>query len=246
MNNNEWILFNTIAYKIVSMEPFDTMRLEMMKQLKNLIDFDASSFYIVSSKQENSLEAPVGIAYPKEDMLDYIHRIKQFDYSDALTFSGKNMVYRESDLIAEEARVQSRYYREVYAKMGWHFSLHLNISYREQLLGVVSFFRKKGKPDFVYEDIFILDMLKDYLAHRLYQEWKKKKRKKLGVAECSQKYGLSPREATVLQYLLTEETIEQAAEELHISIHTFRRHISNIYKKIGINSRVQLFDICQK
>lgn len=48
---------------------------------------------------------------------------------------------------------------------------------QHQLSGTVSgsyvFFREKGKKDFEYEDLFVLDVLKEHLALRLYKEQEK-------------------------------------------------------------------------
>ena len=43
---------------------------------------------------------------------------------------------------------------------------------KKEFVGVVTFYRTIGKDDFIYDDIFILDLLKDHLAFRLYQQKK--------------------------------------------------------------------------
>ena len=52
---------------------------------------------------------------------------------------------------------------------------------------------------------------------------------------------LTPREKEVAALLLNGKDAKQIAGELKISIHTANFHIKNLYKKLGINSRSELF-----
>ena len=241
LKNNEWMILNAIIYKIYSMDDIDEMRMQIMKQLRYLIDFDSSSFYLAAGR-ENELERPVGIGYSVEDMKDYINEFKNMDYSKGLMLTGNNISYRESDLLPEEVRVKTQYYKAVYDKHGWHFSLHLNISYQEQFLGVMSFFREKGKKDFEYEDLFVLDVLKEHLALRLYKEQEKAEQRKMTVEECASYYGLSTREQEVLGQLMHDGSSEEIASDLGISVSTLRKHCHHIYRKLGISQRIQLYE----
>jgi LuxR family maltose regulon positive regulatory protein len=50
---------------------------------------------------------------------------------------------------------------------------------------------------------------------------------------------LSKRELEVLQRLLSELTVPEIAEELHIAVSTLRTHIKNIYSKLAVHSRFE-------
>ena len=52
---------------------------------------------------------------------------------------------------------------------------------------------------------------------------------------------LTPREKEVAALLLNGKDAKQIAGELEISVHTANFHIRNLYKKLGINSRAELF-----
>jgi len=52
---------------------------------------------------------------------------------------------------------------------------------------------------------------------------------------------LSKRELEVFAQLLTDKTQAQIADELFITHSSVHFHCKNIYKKLGINSRRQLF-----
>lgn len=245
ITNSDWIVLNAITYKIQSISDPDEMRMALMTELGHLIDYDAASFYIVSVNDENELCSPLGINYSTEGMQDYVHKYKNIDYSKGLMSAGKNIAYRESKLIPEEVRINTEYYKKVYNVHGWHYSLHLNISYKEHFLGVLSFFRKKGRDDFLQEHEFILDMIKDHLAYRLEQDYIHRKSKKLALQQCIADYGLSKKEGQVLGLLIHDNSSDEIAESLNISVSTLRKHCNHIYNKLGISQRIQLYDLIE-
>ena len=49
---------------------------------------------------------------------------------------------------------------------------------------------------------------------------------------------LSDRELTVLRYLSSKLDATEIADSLYISVNTVRSHIKAIYRKLGVNSRV--------
>jgi DNA-binding CsgD family transcriptional regulator len=51
---------------------------------------------------------------------------------------------------------------------------------------------------------------------------------------------LTPRERDVLTLLLTDIAPKQIAHELKISTSTFNYHSTNLYRKLGVNSRIEL------
>lgn len=241
IKNSDWIILNSIIYKMYSTDNLSEMQSNLLAQLKELIDFDSAAFFLSSADNPHQLTKPVGYNYPEDQLNEYIRNQKRFDYSEGIVFTDKNMVYRSSDLVPEKIRTSTEYYKKIYIKNNWHYSLHLNISYNDIFLGTISFFRKKGKEDFTYDDMFVLETIKDHLALCLYRG-QNNTISPLSIKECAEKYGLSRREMCVLKRLVTEKTAQEISEELVITTNTLRKHISNIYKKMGISSRIQLFD----
>lgn len=109
-------------------------------------------------------------------------------------------------------------------------------------MGVLSFFRTKGKPDFEYDDIFVLDMIKDHLAFRVYDEYERMSNGIMSIKECAEKYNLSAREEEVLEALMSAKALDEIAGELDIAVNTLKKHINSIYAKTGFLSRMELHD----
>lgn len=64
--------------------------------------------------------------------------------------------------------------------------------------------------------------------------------------ELRNKIGISERELDVIKLLLKGYSYQKIADELIISISTVRTHVTSIYKKAGINSRYELYNIINK
>ena len=58
--------------------------------------------------------------------------------------------------------------------------------------------------------------------------------------------GLTPREQEILSLLLDGLLIKECADRLDISVDTVKFHTKNIYRKLGINSRSQLYSAVKK
>ena len=238
---NDWLILNSIIYKIYTTEDFEEMRRTVLEQLKMMLDFDCADFYLSKDDGSDGLESPV--LYNCEGMS--AEKYDKLDYSRGIMYSGKSMVYKESDIISDEKRRETEYYRRVYIPNGWHYSLQMILGRSKSFLGVVTLYRNIGKDDFTYDDIFLLDMLKDHLAYRLYEERKKRLSggSRLSVKDAVKLYMLTKREETVLELIAGGSENQKICEDLVISPNTLRKHILNIYRKLNVRNRIQLLNM---
>ena len=243
MGNNDWIVLNHIIYQIHSLEDLTRMRELLMEQLHILMDYDSADFWLSSPDGLNKLVEPVfhNESPNIEDI--YMDNLYALDYAKGLLLSGKNMIYRESDMIPDDQRVNTEFYKKYFEPAGWHHGLNLILGYRQKFLGVLAFYRDKGKPNFQYEDTFILEMLKDHLEYRIHKNWVEESQgeEKIRVAECTRRYGLTRREETILEHLLQSEDNDVICKQLYITNNTLKKHILNLYQKMEVSSRMQLF-----
>ena len=239
METNDWIMLNNIIYKIYTTECFNDMRYEVLDQLKMLLDFDSADFYMASREEGKLLCNPV--TYNCD--VDLSEMYEDLDYSRGIVASGKMLIYRETDIISDEARMQTDYYKKVYKPNNWHYALQIVIARHKKFLGAITFYRTIGKENFHYDDIFVLDMLKDHLSYRLYRDRQLRlyEPHKYTIVEATREFGLTGREEMVLQCIMEGKDKEEICEELSISINTFKKHSLNIYRKLQVNNRVQLF-----
>lgn len=244
LETNDWIILNNIIYKIYTTENFDEMRLDLLEQLKMVIDYDSADFFLASKEEGHLLSHP--ITYNCD--MDLSEMYEDLDYSRGIMVSGKTLIYRETDIMSDEVRVETDYYKKVYKPNNWHYALQIIIARHKKFLGTITFYRTIGKENFHYDDIFMLDMLKDHLAYRLekYTLGLETSVEKITISEAIIKYELSKREATVLKELMQGKDNTVICEELFITINTLKKHILNIYRKMGIKNRVQLFKMVKE
>ncbi len=63
---------------------------------------------------------------------------------------------------------------------------------------------------------------------------------KADLSLLEERYGISPREREIVSLVITGRSNREIVRELFISEETVKKHIYNIYKKMGVRSRVQL------
>lgn len=244
LETNDWIILNNIIYKIHTTDNLDEMRSELLEQLKIVIDYDSADFFLASKDEGSLLVSPV--TYNCDMDLSEVY--ENFDYGSGIMKSGKSLIYRETDILSDEDRVESEYYKRVYKPNNWHYALHFIIAKHQKFLGTITFYRTIGKENFQYDDIFVLDMLKDHLAYRIEKHILgiDTSVEKLTISESIEKYELSKREAAVLKELMTGKDNNLICEELFITTNTLKKHILNIYRKMGIKNRIQLFKMVKE
>lgn len=239
LETNDWIVLNNIIYKIYTTDDFDEMRNELLERLKMVIDYDSADFFLASKTEGRLLCNPITYNCDQNHAEIY----EKLDKSRGIISSGKTLICRETDIISDEERVETSYYKQVYKPNNWHYALQITIARNKRFLGVITFYRTIGKENFRYDDIFILDMLKDHLAYRLekHAQGIETVSEKLSISEAASKFGLSKRESTVLRELMLGKDNSVVCDELFITTNTLKKHILNIYRKLGIKNRVQLF-----
>ena len=58
-------------------------------------------------------------------------------------------------------------------------------------------------------------------------------------------FDISKREVEIIELILEGLSNKEIADRLHISLHTVKNHVYNIYGKLNINSRYMLFSIME-
>lgn len=244
LETNDWMLLNSMVYKIYTTEQLHVMRNQFLEQLKMIIDFDSADFFLAARDGKNKLENPVFFNCEEDLSEEY----DDIDYSRGILYGGKTLIYRETDIISDDTRVESEYYKKVYRPNKWHYSLQMVLARNKEFVGVVTLYRTIGKDDFAYDDIFVLDVLKDHLAYRLYKYKKNGDllEEKLTVSDAVDKYELTRREHAVLKLLMAGAGNKEICGEFSISENTLKKHILNLYRKLGIKNRVQLFKMIKE
>jgi len=244
---NDWISINNIVYKINDIEDCDEMRKAFLKSLQAIIGFDRASFYLSDKTGEHVLCCPVGINFTDEQLNSYLEKYEKLDYSRWVILCTQSKVSKETDLFPANEREYSPYYQQAYLPMDIHFSILIALSHNGLFLGSVALYRSKKNEDFSERDIALLDILKDHLALRLFHDYKNQlphtavaPRDDSRYMMHLKEYNLTDRESEVLELLNEGVSTINICEKLYIAPTTLKKHVSNIYRKLGISNRMEL------
>lgn len=242
---NDWLTLNSIIYNIYTTEEPAEMRRHFIEQMKMMIDFDSADFYLADCSDEQlRLTSPVCFNCDTAGVISE----ELPSYCSDIIRSGRSIVYKDSDVCSDDIRQASLYYQKLYRANSWHHSMTMIIGRDGVFLGKITFYRTIGKDNFLYDDIFIADLLKEHLAYRLSRDKLSAANDsgKLTITQASEKYELTNRETDILQHLMAGLDNDEICSELCISVNTLKKHILNIYRKLDINNRIQLFKMIRE
>ncbi len=243
LETNDWIVLNDIIYLIYSTKDTEEMQRLFLERIRKEISYDAADFFLADCEDQNKLSQGVTVGMRSDSALKY----DELDYNRDIRCSGRSMVYRSSDTIPDERRINTPYYDKVYRANDLHYSLQMMIGYEGRFLGLITLYRKKSGGDFDYYDIFTLDVLKDHISLSISKRFSAEKLSEVfDVDGFVLKYSLTKREAEVLRHIIRRQDNVSISKELVISMNTLKKHERNIYKKCGVKSRMQLFKLLSR
>lgn len=253
LTTNEWIMINDIIYRINSADDHREIQEIFLKNINLIIPSIATCFFLADNSGDGFLSQPVPHGrLTLEDLDEYLENGQDIDYLKDIMISGRCMVYKETDFMKEDFRVKTDYYKKYYKPKGFHYCVQLILSHEDIFLGVVSLYNPYKYGDYTDRDLFILEILKSHLALSLYKSYyinilsKNKIRlslKSQNIQNLSNKYNLTRRESEVLKFIIENYTNAEISNKLFISINTLKKHLANIYSKMEISNRTQLFKI---
>jgi DNA-binding CsgD family transcriptional regulator len=250
MQNNEFLLINDIIYKIHTLEDFDQMRETFLSFLSVLIPNQESSIFLADQTGSGHLICDP-IIYPPDKIgaeKNYL-KYENLDYTRWVMMSHRCMIFRESDLMSDEERSKTDFFKNLMEPYDLFYSLQLVLVYHEVFLGVVTLYRSKGAGDFTDEEVFILDSLKEHLNYRFYQYYmttaSTPPTSSPNPTSLLETYNLTKRELEILLLILNGEGNDTISETLCISPHTLKKHLQNIYRKLNVTTKWELLQFRQ-
>lgn len=251
IEKNHVNLMSHIIYVIYNTSDFDDMRREVLELIKYAVPYDNANFFLVKKQSCGKLilsdlvnvntlsNSDSDIA----NILDrYMQECSEIDSTHWLVQSKKSIAYRTTDLYSEDTLESTDYYKKMFLPYNVHYGAQMVLSHDNVSLGLLTLFRSKEKPNFSDTEIFFLDNLRDHLAIRLSQHaCTTAPTSGDNISSLVCKYNLTRRETEILTVLFEGKCNDEIAKELHISENTLRRHIYNMYTKMNIKSRWELY-----
>lgn len=247
----DWRFILDAVLRINSMRSVEFMEREVLECLQVLIPCTQLTFFVAEQGEDNSplsltYKRPVVVGQPARFMDKFLDEDFNRDpYFRGMAHSSKTETFRDTDLMPEEYRVNSRIYQEIYAPQGIHYALRSYLVHNGKPVGNISLFNSKEAGDFGYRSTYVLDLLSPHVARKLGELLENEKKCKADeedpVCDKMAKYALTPREQEIVLSILSGEDDKDIASKLCISHSTFKKHLYNVYRKLDVSNRVQLY-----
>ena len=248
LNQAQWERVNDIIASIHSTKNTTAMRTAFLQKLMGVIHFDFSDFNI--GKMRNAanpcLVDPVVVSkfdrkFEEEFTYQYESTYAPMDYVNWLFLSSESLVYRESDLVNEEVRKKSPFYLNYLKAFDLVNIAGIVIASGGQFIGAVTLYKTEKNGDFSDADIYVLKQILPHLQARFESEEEKMRKNEQSISYLlKNQYSLTNREIEIIGYIYNGLTNNAIAGQLGIAPNTVKKHIYNLFYKLGINSRVQL------
>lgn len=248
----EWLAINTLVEKLHQYQENQGARTYFLLAVKPLITYD---FGVIDlSKLKNGkfvcLHDPIinsifDKRFEEEFIALHDQTFCRMSYTRWIHHEKKPLVYNETDILNQQIREKSQYYNEYLKPGGLVFSCGCNLVHNELNLGAVTFYRKREQQDFTSRDLYILELLQPHLITKISQCVELEQDSDPRHA-FSSKHDLTNREMEIIELVYKGLGNQDIGNRLHISVHTVKKHLNNIFCKLGIKSRSQLNHLLNK
>ena len=245
MDKNSFLIINDIIYELYNCKSMEELQKNFLRRLKLLIPYSYASILLTDKQDTEKIRLTSPICYPEsfvEAENEYL-KLADEDHLLWILHSRESTLIRESDLIGEERRLNTPLYLHCYRKYNIYDSLQFTIVHQQNLLGVLSLFRTKIDGEFSDEDMFYLRSLGMHLNAVLYKittDSENKVSKRASIEGLQKQYGLTVREAQILELIFQFQNNEEIVEKLAIKENTLQKHMQNIIRKMNASSKWDL------
>ena len=247
--DQDWQYALNTIYRINSATEVRDMQRDALECIRLSIPFSQGMFHIYKREEGQAvlLDKPMVVGeeprYFEEFNEKYAH--DAFFAKGALAL--RTEVTRDTDQLPDELRMQTPWYKEIYAKQGIHYALRSMLSFERELIGSIDLFRPKGDGDFSDKDVKLLTVLSPHITQKLAFMTGLVKQRPADKGNLAKKlvalYGLTPRECEVVDAIIEGMNGNEISNELCISKSTLKKHVHNAYRKIDVKNRRELYSM---
>lgn len=227
--------FLELAHGAAGEEPFPG---EVLQSLSSLVQCDEVTF----TELDRVRKELIAVVYYREDEPprgadgETMWRLMDQHPLCTRTAAGNSGAVKISDFLTSRAFRNSEIYHEWFVPWETEHELEIGLPSPPWHTKTFSFTRSTDWPDFKERDRSLLNVLQPHLVH-LYRNAKLRQRLFDEDDDAATAAGLTAREREVLALVRKGKTNAEIARELWIAPGTVRKHLENVYEKLGVGSR---------
>ncbi len=188
----------------------------------------------------------INFLYPKTmQSHPFSKRIEKFRLSQKIAFNKfpKSRALKISDMLTQSQFHRLALYNEYYKKLDTKYQMVLPLLYDRNLLSGFAF--NRDRRDFTENERLILNLLAPHLIQAYQNAEAASNARQKAVVSINprlnlsgiESFGLTPREAEVLQWLAKGKQNKEIASICAININTVKKHLEAIYRKLNVENR---------
>lgn len=247
LSQEQWKTMNDIILSIYSENDINKLRKDFLIAINSIIPHDRSFFDLGYKKNTKVIFFdPVSYNMEQEFLQSYYNDYESVDIMYWFFSQNQNDVYRESDYVTSAMRDTSLFYREWLIPQDLKCSMGSRVAYGDLLYGSVNLWRTIEHGDFTDEELYILSILNKHLSLHFYNKYPN------GIMKNNENdytdtfvnlYHLTDRESEIINLIYQGMPIKEISQNLFISENTVKKHTHNIFSKMSISNRSQLFKL---
>lgn len=244
MEANVIMNLNNIIYRIYDADDLFALKKNVLNDIRMLIPCSYASILVANPLPDGPIL--IDPCCVPEQFLTAEERYIEMEDMDHLLWtihSDQPVVICESRTVSDEKRLASPIYRNCYRKYDIYDTLQLNIVHEKVFMGVLTLYHTVKEGTFSEEDTLCMELLSPHLGKMFYlkSDFGRGKKESSGNLESlREQYSLTKRETEILSMIFQNMPDDVIAEKIHISPHTLKKHVQNIYHKLGISARWEL------
>ncbi len=251
LKETEWLTVNNVLLELYDISDIKVFADRVLRIFRMLIPYSKGYFIVFDEKGQICREYSSFLEMDEKIYDAYLDSYYEKDYMKyVFDISVHTITYRDTDIMGDDIRQQTDFYREFLKPNNIPYGAGIVLRRKGKIIGIVNYFRNRAMGDFSDKDMFLLDVLKNHLAHMLMRLMKKEEDVALDKEKILQRlvgeYGLSIREEEILGGLLEGLSNAELAERYHISLSTVKKHVYHIFNKFGVSTRTQLRVLIEK
>ncbi len=243
LSGNEWEKINNVLLELYSIENTELLSNKIINAFRILIGFDSAYFIMLDENNRIVPDNSCFLGLTEKIVSQYIETYYDKDYLKYLyDFASETLVYRDTDILEENIRIQTEIYREYFSENDIKYGCGIIIIHEGRILGIYNLFRSEIRSDFSDRDMYILNVMKRHIERMLYNAILNSNMidNRVDFSCFSEKYKVTSRETEIIRFINQGYSNQEIADNLVISLSTVKKHIYNIFDKVGVSNRSQL------
>ena len=221
---------------LASGEPYPV---EMLERLQGLVPCDGAGYQDVDLEARAFIELRPAESDEEEALYWAVGPCPIMEYRAR---TGDLTAVRMSDVIGRRRYHDLPIYRDYFQPVSLDHVLDLGLSIVRSRLRSLVLLRGHDVPDFSERDRAVLEILRPHLrAREAMADLRRRVVEAAGTADADGPWepdvSLTPREREIVHLVAGGKTNAQIATELWVTPGTVKKHLENVYAKLGVRSR---------